>query len=146
MDKGIKPEQIREIAHELNKVQEIFASLGANLELNRAKKIQEKLFPIIVKDYSQRTISEQYLKTFSELAELISAHLGDKNFIQNTLDLILQATNAERGALFIKASEEMEFVAGRNIDHTTIKDAEELSRTAIKKMAQNKIVFTEDLY
>ena len=144
IDKGIKPEQISEIAHELNKVQEIFASLGANLELNRAKKIQEKLFPIIVKDYSQRTISEQYLKTFSELAELISAHLGDKNFIQNTLDLILQATNAERGALFIKASEEMEFIAGRNIDHTTIKDAGELSKTAIKKISQNKIVFTED--
>ena len=144
MDKGINPEQIKEIAHELNKVQEIFASLGANLELNRAKKIQEKLFPIIVKDYSQRTISEQYLKTFSELAELISAHLGDKNFIQNTLDLILQVTNAERGALFIKASEEMEFIAGRNIDHTTIKDAGELSKTAIKKISQNKIVFTED--
>ncbi len=144
MDKGINPEQIKEIAHELNKVQEIFASLGANLELNRAKKIQEKLFPIIVKDYSQRTISEQYLKTFSELAELISAHLGDKNFIQNTLDLILQVTNAERGALFIKASEELEFIAGRNIDHTTIKDAGELSKTAIKKISQNKIVFTED--
>ena len=58
--------------------------------------------------------------------------------------MILQATNAERGALFINTSDDMEFVAGRNIDRTTIKDAGELSKTAIKKMSQNKIVFSED--
>lgn len=144
IDRGLTTKQIKDIADELNKVREIFASLGANLELNRVKKIQERLFPIVVKDYSRRVISTEYLKAFSELAELISAHLGDKSFIQNTLDLILQATNAERGALFINTSDEMEFVAGRNIDRTTIKDAGELSKTAIKKMSQNKIVFTED--
>ncbi len=144
IDRGLAPKQIKEITHEVNKVQEIFASLGADLELNRVRKIQEKLFPIIVKDYSRRVISTEYLKTFSELAELISTHLGDKNFIQNTLDLIIQATNAERGALFINTSDDMEFVAGRNIDRTTIKDAGELSKTAIKKMSQNRIIFTED--
>ncbi len=142
--RGLAPKQIKEIAHELNKVQEIFASLGANLELNRVRKIQEKLFPIVIKDYSRRVISTEYLKTFSELAELISTKLGDKDFIQNTLDLIIQATNAERGALFINTSDDMEFVAGRNIDRTTIKDAGELSKTAIKKMSQNRIIFTED--
>ncbi len=102
IEAGIEQENIKDILEQLNTISEIFKALGAGLELNRVKKIQEKMFPIIVKDYSRRTISTQYLETFSNLAELISIHLGDEDFIQNTLDLIIKATNAERGALFIK--------------------------------------------
>jgi transcriptional regulator with GAF, ATPase, and Fis domain/Tfp pilus assembly protein PilF len=140
----IKQDQIKEVAEKLSAVQEVFESQGANLELDRVKKLQEKLYPIIVKDYLRRTISTQYLKTFSNLAGLISAHLGDEDFIQNTLDLIIRATNAERGALFIKTAKGMEFSAGRDIDRATIKDASELSKTAIKELDKNKIVFTQD--
>ncbi|TET63770.1 MAG: tetratricopeptide repeat protein, partial [Candidatus Stahlbacteria bacterium] len=140
----IKQDEIKNIIEELSAVQEVFESLGANLELNRAKKLQEKLYPIIVKDYSQRVISVQYLETFSNLAELISNNLGDEDFLQNTLDLIIQATNAERGALFIKTAKGMEFSAGRDIDRTTIKDASELSKTAIKEINKDRIVFSQD--
>jgi Nif-specific regulatory protein len=140
----IKQDEIKKVAEELSAVQEIFESLGANLELNRAKKLQEKLYPIIVKDYSRKIISVQYLDTFSKLAELISSNLGDDNFIQNILDLVIKATNAERGALFIKTAKGMEFSAGRDIDRTTIKDASELSKTAIKELDKNKIVFARD--
>ncbi|GAI58873.1 unnamed protein product, partial [marine sediment metagenome] len=38
----------------------------------------------------------------------------------------------------------MEFSAGRDIDRATIKDASELSKTAIKELGKNKIVFTQD--
>lgn len=159
LNRGIAPTQIKLIAQELTEIEAIFTSLGAELELGRLKKIQEKLFPIIVKDYSRRIISNQYLEIFSQLALLINQHLGDKDFIQRILDLIIRATGAERGALFIKSTSAagsgttvsrrelaggMEFVAGRDIDHTTIKDAGELSKTAIMALQKKQIIFSTD--
>jgi Nif-specific regulatory protein len=136
--------EIKKAAEDLSSIKEIFESLGAGLELNRTRELQEKLFPIIVRNYSQRVISTQYLETFSKLAEIISADLGSKDFTQNILDLVIKATNAERGALFLKTAKGMEFIAGRDMDQTTIKDASELSKTAIKELEKDRIVFAQD--
>ncbi|MCK4575621.1 sigma 54-interacting transcriptional regulator [candidate division WOR-3 bacterium] len=144
VNKGIAHEEVKNVVEKLDNIYEIFISVGAGSECDKVKTIQVKLFPIIAKDYSRRGISVEYLETFSRFAELISIHLGDEDFIQNTLDLIIQTTNAERGALFIKTSKGMEFCAGRDIDRTTIKDARELSKTAIKQIEKNKIIFSQD--
>jgi Nif-specific regulatory protein len=144
IDRGLEQGEVQKVAEELNRAQEIFESLGAELELSKLRKTQGKLFPLIVEDYSRRVISEQYLQTFSGIAELISSNLGDEHFVQNILDLVIKATNAERGALFVKTTKGMDFVAGRNMDKTTIKDAGELSRTAIKQMEKGKMLFAQD--
>jgi Nif-specific regulatory protein len=142
--KGQVQDNVRRIVEELSAAQEVFESLGAELELSKLRKVQGKLFPFIVEDYSRRVISEQYLQTFSGIAELISSDLGDEHFVQNILDLVIKATNAERGALFIKSTKGMDFLAGRDIDQTTIKDASELSHTAIKHLEKGKILFAQD--
>ncbi|UCG91545.1 MAG: sigma 54-interacting transcriptional regulator, partial [candidate division WOR-3 bacterium] len=139
-----RQQDIKTVAEELSSIQEIFESLGAGLELERTKKLQERLYPIIIRDYSRRIISTEYLQTFSRLAELISNNLGDDNFSQNILDLTIRTTNAERGALFVKTPKGMEFAAGRDMDQETIKDAGELSQTAIKQLEKNEIVFARD--
>jgi Nif-specific regulatory protein len=144
MKHGLKQEEIREVVEELSHAQEIFESLGAELELRKLLRTQSEFFPFIVEDYSRRVISEQYLQTFSGIAELISSNLGDEHFVQNILDLVIKATNAERGALFVKTTKGMDFIAGRDMDKTTIKDASELSHTAIKQMEKGKILFAQD--
>ncbi|MGB7055501.1 MAG: sigma 54-interacting transcriptional regulator, partial [bacterium] len=144
MNRGLEQEEVREVIEKLTRAQEIFESLGAELELSKLRKTQGKLFPFIVEDYSRRVISEQYLQTFSGIAELISSNLGDDHFVQNILDLVIKATNAERGALFVKTTKGMDFIAGRDMDKTTIKDASELSHTAIKQMEKGKILFAQD--
>ena len=144
INRGIESDKLKRLAEELSESQEILASLGAGGEFNRIKTIQKRLFPIVFEDYIKRINSVEYLKTFSRLAELINTNLGDKDFIQNTLDLIIKTTSAERGALFIKTKRGMKFVAGRNIDRTTIKDARELSRTSIKEIGKNNILFTDN--
>ncbi|MCX7995019.1 MAG: sigma 54-interacting transcriptional regulator [candidate division WOR-3 bacterium] len=141
VEKGSAPGMINEIAGELWSVEQIFQSIDARLELARTHKLLLKIFPIIIQEYSRRTISVQYLEVFSRLAELISSGLGDKDFMANILDLVIDATGAERGAIFIKTEKGMEFIAGRNMDRKTIKDAAELSKTAIEEMSKNKIVF-----
>jgi Nif-specific regulatory protein len=144
INRGLKQAEVGKAIEELNRAQEIFESIGAELELNKLRKTQGRLFPLIVEDYSRRVISEQYLETFSGIAELISSDLGDEHFVQNILDLVIKATNAERGALFVKTTKGMDFVAGRNMDKTTIKDAGELSHTAIKHMEHGEILFAQD--
>ncbi|MEO0129791.1 MAG: sigma 54-interacting transcriptional regulator [candidate division WOR-3 bacterium] len=141
IEKGIESEKIREIAEELESVEKVFAAIGAELEHQRVQKLQLNFYPTILRDYTRRIISVQYLETFSKLAELISSNLGDEGFITNLLDLVIEATEAERGAIFIKTEKGMEFVAGRNIDKKTIKDAGELSKTAIEEINKNRIVF-----
>jgi Nif-specific regulatory protein len=136
--------EIKTLAEEVSAVQEIFESIGAGLELERTKKLQERLYPIVLKDYTRRVISSEYLHTFSRLAELISSNLGDEHFSQHILDLTIKATNAERGALFVKTPKGMEFAAGRDMDQETIKDAGELSQTAIKQLEKNEMVFAQD--
>ncbi|MEO0106387.1 MAG: sigma 54-interacting transcriptional regulator, partial [candidate division WOR-3 bacterium] len=141
IEKGIESERIREIAEELESVERIFQSIGAELELQRVKRLQLKIYPVILRNYSKRLISADYLEIFSKLAELINSNLGDEDFVVNILDLVIDATRAERGAIFIKTEKGMEFVAGRNMDKKTIKDAGELSKTAIEEMDRDRIVF-----
>ncbi len=141
IDRGILPDKIRTIAEELQSIEQVFKAMSANLELKMVERLKSRLFPEIIQDYSRRIISTQYLETFSGLAELISAHLGKEDFIESVLDLVVSATNAERGAIFFWTGENMEFIAGRNIDKKTIKDAGELSKTAIEEISKSEIVF-----
>jgi Nif-specific regulatory protein len=145
LDNSVAPNMLKIIAERLTEVLDIFKKLGAGLELQRVKQLEERLYPMIIREYSKRAISTEYLDTFSRLAELVSNRLGDEDFLQDILDLLIQTTGAERGALFIKTvSDTMEFAAGRNMDKTTIDDAGQLSLTAIREMDRNNIIFTED--
>jgi len=136
---------LQKTVKELDEISEIFKSLNAVVELRKSQALQKQIQPIIYRDYSRKRISTEYLKVFSKLAELISLKLGEENFAEELLDLIIQATNAERGAFFLRTpTGKMEFIAGRHLDKTTIKDAGEVSKTAIKEMNKNRIVFTRD--
>ena len=141
IDTGFEPEKTKEITQEIDTLEQNLASIGAELELQRTQKLKLKIYPILVSECSKGRISPQYLGIFSNLAELINTNLGDEDFVDNILDLVIKATSAERGAIFIKVDDKMEFIAGRNIDKKTIKDAGELSKTAIEEINKNKMVF-----
>ncbi|MEO0185747.1 MAG: sigma 54-interacting transcriptional regulator, partial [candidate division WOR-3 bacterium] len=146
IERGITTEKTKWITDELNSIEEIFNTMEAKIELGKIQEMKLRLFPLIIRDYLTRVISTQYLETFSKLAELISANLGQDDFVKNLLDLIISATNAERGAIFVSTEGKMEFVAGRNIDKRTIRDATELSMTAIEQMSKNQIVFVPNAF
>ncbi|KPJ65292.1 MAG: hypothetical protein AMJ43_11015, partial [Coxiella sp. DG_40] len=62
MNRGLKQEEVKTIVEELSHALEVFESLGAELEIAKLQKIQSRLFPFVVEDYSRRVISEQYLQ------------------------------------------------------------------------------------
>ncbi len=144
IEKGIESNDIPRIAEELSSLERILKTMGAELELSRVQKLLLSFYPVIVRDYSKRMISREYLDAFSRLAMIIDSKLGDEDFISEILDLIISATGAERGAIFINTEKGMEFVTGRNMDKKTIKDAFELSKTAIAELDKDGIVFVPD--
>ncbi len=132
------------VLNDLYEISSIYTLAGARTELLRVQDLKEKLFPVLVRDYSTRAVSQKYLDTLSNIADLVHAKLGDPDFSSQVLDLIITATGAERGALFIKAGKRMELAAGRNLDKTTIKDAGDLSQTVISDISNREVVFIKD--
>lgn len=144
IEKGIEQKEIARIAEDLSSLERILKTMGAEFEVPRVQKLLLKFYPVLVRDYSKRMISRAYLDAFSRLAQIIDSKLGDEDFISELLDLIISATGAERGAIFINTEKGMEFVTGRNMDKGTIKDAFELSKTAIAELDKEGIVFVPD--
>jgi Nif-specific regulatory protein len=135
---------IEAVLKDLNEISNIYKASGARTESQRVLNLFVKLLPVLVRDYPQHAVSQKYLATLSGIATLIHAKLGDPDFSNQVLDLIIKATGAERGALFIKSKKRMKLAAGRNLDKTTIKDAGDLSQTVINDIGNREFVFIRD--
>lgn len=130
---------------ELNELKDISTAIGAVRECRKIEEILLNLYPDHIKELTKRQLSTEYLNMFTDLAGLINMKLGDEDFVQKLLDLVIQATNAERGALFLKsATGKLTFTAGQNLDKVTIKDARELSQTILKEVEKDNIIIARD--
>lgn len=123
----------------------ICESLQATPELKLAEELTRRTMNKVRGRSSKESPPLNYLDTFANIAEIINSRLGTVDFALHLLNTILQATGAERGALFIKtAAGKMEMAAGRHMDQTTIQDAGEISQTAIMEMDKGQFVFIRD--
>jgi transcriptional regulator with GAF, ATPase, and Fis domain len=145
MESDIKMVNIRKTADDLQNMYVAAQSINAYREIQQIEKIRAHLFPAVIDEYSKQSISAKYLTTFSRLADLIHEHLGDEDFVHNVLDVIIESTHAERGALFMKTGAgSMKFMVGRNMDQTSIEGAHELSLTALKEMKNDNLILTDN--
>lgn len=120
---------------------EIFKRLGCRAELAAIQKIQARVLPDLAAELGHQPLPDHYLGTFSRLAELISKELGAEEFPDRIIDLVIAATRAERGALFIKRAKSMEMIAGRGMDKSTLHDAQNFSRSVLEKSSHSEVVF-----
>jgi Nif-specific regulatory protein len=130
-----------EIIAQLSDGMDIFKHLGCRAELEALQKFQARVLPDLAAELIHRPLTDPYLATFSRLAELISEDLGADDFPDRILDLVIAATRAERGALFIKRAKSMEMIAGRGLDKTTLQDAQSFSQSILSKLGRAEIVF-----
>lgn len=138
------PENLRALQTELNQAEEVFVSLGAKQDMIRLLQIREKLGVLGATSAPDSSRLVNYLDAFQRLAELISQDLGEESFLHRVLNLVINVTGAERGALFVKTAAGMNLAAGLNLDQTTLSDAENLSHTAIAASDRNQLVFVPD--
>lgn len=141
IDMDIELDQLSNMKKEIEILEGLASSINAKIELQKIQELKLRVYPVVIERLLKRGFSSRYLEIFSHLAEIIHKNLGDENFAEHILDFAIQATGAERGAIFLKVDDKMELIAGRNVDRKTIKDAGELSKTAIEEIKKNKIVF-----
>lgn len=144
MTKPLAIETVWKIGKELLDCIEIARSIQAHQETARLLDLQHALFSKIVHQELMGSAPAEYLAVFSRIATLIERGLGNENFLKDLLDIVIPTTKAERGALFLNTPQGIEFIVGRDMDQTTLADAAELSRTAIREIHKNKIVITHN--
>jgi len=86
------------------------------------------------------------LTTIYQITQIINSILDLKELLNKVMDLAIDLVGAERGLIFLYRSEtdEMEMVVARNIEHQTIKDATEYSRSILKEAGHGAAILSHD--
>jgi Nif-specific regulatory protein len=86
------------------------------------------------------------LTTIYQITQIINSILDLKELLNKVMDLAIDLVGAERGLIFLYRSEtdEMEMVVARNIEHQTIKDATEYSRSILKEAGHGRSILSHD--
>ena len=123
---------------ELFRAEEIFNRVGARIEYNRIQRIKD----IILSKAKQVKVKEihltNYLDIFRQISDIINNSLGEDDFIERILDILIAVTKAQRGALFLFDNGRIALVAGRNMDKHTIDDARKMSRSVAREASKGK--------
>jgi Nif-specific regulatory protein len=132
--KPLTERELTEVSDDLREASEIFSSLGAKIDEERVKDMISNLSQIQSTRHLKGRERGEYLKVFYELSELINMNLEKEDFADRLLDLIIDVTQAERGLLFLMQADRLYPAAARNVDHTTLEDAQTISKTAIRQV------------
>ena len=143
-EKGLEDMSTSNI-HELYTAEEIFKNFDAKIELNRIQEIKDQILKGILKPEIEKSISIEYLKIFRCISETINNYLGEDDFADRILDILISTTQAESGALFLIEEAKIKLATGRNVDHQTITDAKKVSQTVVRKTGRHgKIIYSSD--
>jgi transcriptional regulator with GAF, ATPase, and Fis domain/serine/threonine protein kinase/Flp pilus assembly protein TadD len=128
------------IITELLEAEEIFAGTGAGMELSKTQALKSQILVEVANQRKGQTISQDSLRLFQRMSELINRHLGDDDFAEKMLDLVIPATGAERGALFLTEQGKIKLMVGRNLDKKTISDARKMSKSVIRQARKKGVM------
>ncbi|MEO0108971.1 MAG: sigma 54-interacting transcriptional regulator, partial [candidate division WOR-3 bacterium] len=128
---SLDPEEIEVARREADEARTIFRRLGAKLDLKAA----EELFDRIQHLQSGITSSQhsEYLRVFRSLSEMLKEGLDRSEILEKVLDLVIDATGAERGVLFLVKEQRLVPAVARDMDHTTLEDASTVSHTLVRQ-------------
>jgi Nif-specific regulatory protein len=141
----VPQQDINEALANLKEAQAILRSIGARLDVQRADDLTEMVTQVSATMQLKARERGEYLKVFYQLSELISMDLEKDDFCEHILDLVIDVTKAERGLLFIVQGEKLVPAAARNVDHTTLEDAEAVSHSVLRKVKRRgEMVFSAD--
>ena len=92
-----------------------------------------------------RGVHPRITKILRRLADAVNLYMGGAGIFEEILDVIIEATRAERGAIFIRGEGGLKLCAGRGIDRQTIVDAREFSSGIINRIQERPIITNDAL-
>ncbi|MGB9741926.1 MAG: sigma 54-interacting transcriptional regulator [bacterium] len=116
----------------------IFKLLGNDLEAERSERTLDRLeqvFGIIRLKARERN---EYLKVFYQLSELVNTGIDRDDFLEQVLGLVLSVTRAERGIIFLFQRDRLVPVAARDVEHSTVVDAEAISHSVLRRARRRR--------
>jgi transcriptional regulator with GAF, ATPase, and Fis domain/Tfp pilus assembly protein PilF len=141
----VAQEDVSEALANLKEAQVIFRSVGARPDAERADELMETVNHVSATMRLKARGREEYLKVFYEISKLIGLGLEKDDFFERILDSVIDVIKAERGLLFLMQGGKLVPAAARNVDHTTIEDATEISRSVLRKVKRpGETVFSAD--
>jgi Nif-specific regulatory protein len=132
--KPLTQHEFTQVSDDLREATGIFTTLGAKPNEERVKDMLNHLTQLETTRQLKGRERGEYLKVFYELSELINLNLEKEDFADKLLDLIIDVTQAERGLLFLMQGDKLYPAAARNVDHTTLEDAQTISKTVIRQV------------
>ena len=130
---------------DLKEAQSIFRAIGARPDEKKADDLLETITQLSATMQLKTRERGEYLEIFHRLSELISMDLDKDDFCERVLDLVIEVTRAERGLLFIVQDDKLVPAAGRDVDRTTMADAEAVSHTVLRRVKRRgEMVFSAD--
>jgi Nif-specific regulatory protein len=132
--KPLSEREFTQVSDDLREASDVFTSLGAKANEERVRDMLNHLTQLETTRQLKGRERGEYLKVFYELSELINLNLEKEDFADRLLDLIIDVTQAERGLLFLMQGERLFPAAARNVDHTTLEDAQSISKTVIRQV------------
>jgi transcriptional regulator with GAF, ATPase, and Fis domain/serine/threonine protein kinase/Tfp pilus assembly protein PilF len=132
--RSLTEQDLADAQQHLREAKEIFHRLGAKFDLQRTEELDERLTQLVSSSDVQSRHQSEYLRFFYELTEIINLGLDKEDFMDRILDLVIEVTGAERGLLFLVQNDRLITAAARSIDHSTLQDAQSISRSLLKQV------------
>jgi Nif-specific regulatory protein len=87
-----------------------------------------------------RLITKEQFSTLYKITQILNSVNYEKSLIRETLDLVIQVLNAERGLFvkYIKEENEFKIIAARNIEHENVADLSSFSSGILQQVIEKK--------
>lgn len=141
----VEQQDVNEAVANLKEAEVTLRSIGALPDAQLADELMEMITHVSATMRLKARGRGEYLKVFYEISRLIGMDLERDDFFERILDSVIDVVKAERGLLFLMQGGKLVPAAARNVDHTTIEDATEISRSVLRKVKRpGEMVFSAD--
>jgi transcriptional regulator with GAF, ATPase, and Fis domain/serine/threonine protein kinase/tetratricopeptide (TPR) repeat protein len=143
--RALDHKEVSQALEEVKQARDAFQQLGAKHELQRATELLERITQLQTSGDLKPRHQGDLLTVYYELSQIINQGLEQEDFMDRILDIVIQVTGAERGLLFLNQNDKLIAAAARHIDHTTLHDAQNISRSLLKQVRRRaEPVITSD--
>ncbi|RKX70915.1 hypothetical protein DRP53_03445, partial [candidate division WOR-3 bacterium] len=100
----------------LSRIESLIRGKGLEFIERRVKVLREEAFDRLM----VKGVEPGVTKILRKLADAVNLYMGDEGIFDEILDILIAATRAERGIIFIKGEGGLKIAAGRGVDRQTI--------------------------